>query len=26
MAEIIELIAADHLHIMRWQIRLADLP
>jgi hypothetical protein len=25
MAEIIELIAADHLHIMRWQIRLAGL-
>jgi hypothetical protein len=25
MAEIIELIAADHLHIMRWQVRLADL-
>jgi Hemerythrin HHE cation binding domain len=25
MAEIIELIAADHLHIMRWQMRLAEL-
>ena len=25
MAEIIELIAADHLHIMRWQVRLAEL-
>jgi hypothetical protein len=25
MAEIIELIAADHLHIVRWQVRLADL-
>jgi hypothetical protein len=25
MAEIVELIAADHLHIMRWQVRLAEL-
>jgi hypothetical protein len=25
MAEIVELIAADHLHIMRWQLRLAEL-
>ncbi|MGD0243658.1 MAG: hemerythrin domain-containing protein [Streptosporangiaceae bacterium] len=25
MAAIIELIAADHLHIMRWQMRLAEL-